>query len=60
LSLTIGAYLFKQLKGLDTKDYFEAKDNLRHWINNTCNTRLHGTTRKVPKDEFKNIEKAHL
>lgn len=48
------------LKGLDTRDFFEARKKLRHWMDNICNIRLHGTTRKIPKDEFYNTEKAYL
>ncbi|HEK25560.1 MAG: hypothetical protein C0170_07510 [Hydrogenobaculum sp.] len=45
------------LKGLDTRDFFEARKKLRYWVDNVCNTRLHGTTRKIPKDEFYNTKK---
>lgn len=48
------------LKGLGTKDLSEAKEKLRDWMNNKCNKRVHGTTRKVVAEEFYKREKACL
>lgn len=33
---------------------------LRNWLNNTCNMRVHGTTRKIPREVFEAVEKAAL
>jgi transposase len=33
---------------------------LRHWLDKKCNTRVHGTTRKIPVQVFKNQEKKCL
>ncbi|MGI6393620.1 MAG: IS21 family transposase [bacterium] len=48
------------LKGLDTKDYEEARCQLHLWRDEVCNKRVHGTTRKIPLEEFLNSEKAAL
>jgi transposase len=48
------------LKGLGHRDYYRAIKELKEWNINTCNTRLHGTTRKVPLEVFKNKEKSEL
>lgn len=47
------------LKGLKSKDYYEAKSSLSKWINE-INKRIHGTTRKVPYEQFINKEKDKL
>jgi len=36
------------------------KEKLLFWQENICNVKLHGTTRKIPKDEFIKIEKDRL
>jgi len=33
---------------------------LRHWLDHTCNQRIHGTIRKIPKEVFESEEKAKL
>ena len=33
---------------------------LINWTNNTCNSRVHGTTRNIPKEEFESTEKSQL
>ncbi|MBN2349071.1 MAG: IS21 family transposase [Bacteroidales bacterium] len=48
------------LKGLGHRDYYKAVQELKSWNINICNTRIHGTTRKVPSDVFKNTEKKEL
>ena len=45
------------LKSLETKDLETARKKLKEWMENTCNKRIHGTTRKIPAEEFKNKEK---
>jgi len=45
------------IKGLETKDLKAARKELKKWIIYTCNIRIHGTTRKIPAEEFKNKEK---
>ena len=48
------------IKGLRTDDYYEAKIELNKWLNETCNCRIHGTTRKIPSVEYQNREKSLL
>ncbi len=33
---------------------------LQYWVNNKCNMRVHGTTRKIPRELFEMEEKSHL
>ena len=48
------------LKRIDHKDYYQLKKDLQKWTDEICNERVHGTTRKVPAQVFKNIEKDYL
>jgi len=48
------------LKGLGHRDYYKAISELKTWNTNICNTRVHGTTRKVPLEVYKNKEKNEL
>lgn len=48
------------LKGLGHRDYYKARDELKIWNNQICNKRVHGTTRKIPKEVFINTEKSEL
>jgi len=48
------------LKGLKTTELGEAKLQLRIWMNQICNVRIHGTTRKVPLQQFQEKEKSCL
>jgi len=48
------------LKRIDHKDYDQLCRDLSHWNDHVCNKRIHGTTRKVPEQEFMNVEKQHL
>lgn len=48
------------LKGLDSRDFSEARTELKRWLDEVCNSRVHGTTRKVPREEFKRTEKRAL
>ena len=36
----------------------ELKRQLKQWLDRTCNSRVHGTTRKIPKEVFRIKEKA--
>lgn len=38
----------------------DVDNKLRYWLNHTCNTRIHGTTRKVPLELFNKEEKDKL
>jgi len=38
----------------------ELKLSLKEWLDNKCNTRIHGTTKKVPRIVFENEEKELL
>ena len=40
------------IKGLETKDYYEVTKELKIWTDK-INQRIHGTTRKVPFEQFK-------
>lgn len=51
------------LKGINSEgieDYDTVKEKLSYWQDNICNTKIHGTTRKIPKEEFINTEKPKL
>lgn len=47
-------------KGLRTRDYYEAENELRNWNENICNKRVHGTTRRIPAEVLDTYEKNHL
>jgi transposase len=38
----------------------ELESKLLHWLNYTCNARVHGTTRKIPRELFDEKEKQQL
>mgnify|MGYP000045855666 FL=1 len=40
-------------KGRTFLSYDELQSSLKEWLNNKCNLRIHGTTRKVPMELFK-------
>jgi transposase len=46
--------------GRHFKDNTSLKSQLRNWLENVCNRRVHGTTRKVPKELFEAEEKNAL
>lgn len=48
------------LKRFTTIDFEEAKEQVKSWNREVCNTRLHGTTRKIPLEEWKKTEKQAL
>lgn len=48
------------LKALESRQLDKARKELRDWVENICNQRIHGTTRKVPRHEFENMEKGLL
>lgn len=48
------------LKRVDHQDFFQLEKDILDWTNNTCNTRLHGTTKKIPLEIFNSIEKVEL
>jgi len=48
------------LKSLKTDDFKEAGEEIRLWNIEVCNKRIHGTTRKVPEEQFEKIEKRKL
>ena len=41
-------------------DREDVDKKLRYWLNSTCNTRIHGTTRKIPQELFNAEEKSKL
>jgi hypothetical protein len=48
------------IKSIQEKDFYQAQKLLKDWIDNTCNKREHGTTRKIPKEVFLTTEKKTL
>lgn len=48
------------LKRIEHQDFYQLEKDILDWTNNTCNTRLHGTTKKIPLEIFNSIEKKHL
>lgn len=47
-------------KGRGLKSYEEYEKALNHWLENTCNSRIHGTTKSIPKEVFEEKEKETL
>lgn len=45
------------LKRIQHQDYSQLEKDLLYWTNNICNTRLHGTTKKIPVEVFNSLEK---
>ncbi len=45
------------LKAREFKNIDEANNRLQEWLNNKANKRVHGTTRKIPLELFKDQEK---
>jgi transposase len=48
------------IAGRSFNDSSDMKKQLRGWMDNYANKRIHGTTRKVPAEEFLRVEAAHL
>ena len=48
------------IKGLNSNNLSEAKEKLKTWTSEVCNRRIHGSTKKIPLDEFKSKEKELL
>lgn len=48
------------LKGLGHRDYNKAVEALKQWNIQTCNKRVHGTTRKIPEQVYQQTEKKGL
>lgn len=46
--------------GRKFKDVEEAREYLRSWLDDVANVRVHGTTKKVPKEVFNSEEKERL
>jgi len=47
------------LKNIENKDFFQSQDELKKWITK-INQKIHGTTKKVPLEQFTIIEKQKL
>ncbi|WP_434087767.1 IS21 family transposase [Caloranaerobacter azorensis] len=43
-------------KGRSLKTYEEYKDGLKSWLDEICNIRVHGTTKKIPKEVLETEE----
>jgi len=48
------------LKSLEHRDFHRLSSELRQWNKGRCNLRVHGTTRKVPWEQFTGVEKQYL
>lgn len=46
--------------GEEFKDIDEAREHLKNWLDDVANVRVHGTTKKVPKEVFLSEEKEKL
>lgn len=42
------------------REYEEYEKALNNWLENICNSRIHGTTKKIPKEVFEKEEKQSL
>ncbi|RLJ01690.1 MAG: IS21 family transposase [Candidatus Aenigmatarchaeota archaeon] len=49
-----GVKYFKSnfLKGRSLTDFTTAQQDVKVWVNQTCNQRIHGTTKRIPAQEF--------
>jgi transposase len=47
-------------KGRQFNNEEDVNFQLREWLENTCNSRIHGTTRKIPNELFEQEEKEKL
>ena len=47
-------------KGRDFTDIEDAESFLKRWLDDIANVRIHGTTKKVPKEEFTSNERSKL
>lgn len=47
-------------KGRNFKTFEEWKTKLSLWLEDICNSRIHGTTKKIPREVFETEEKAKL
>jgi transposase len=48
------------VKGLEHRSFKRLIHDLDRWVNDVCNKRTHGTTRKVPAQVFNQLEKPKL
>lgn len=48
------------LKRVEHSDYYRLEKELLEWTTNVANKRLHGTTKKIPKEVFNKVEKKAL
>ena len=48
------------IKGVDHRDLSRLGPELDRWVEEICNRRVHGTTRKVPGQVFSQVEKSTL
>lgn len=46
--------------GREFKNLDEARDFLKKWLSSIANVRIHGTTKKIPKEQFEIFEKEKL
>ena len=47
-------------KSIKEKDYDKVQNLLREWQENVCNKKIHGTTRKIPYEQYIEREKSKL
>jgi len=48
------------IRGLKTRNFYEATELLKQWNATECNGRVHGTTRRIPREMFAEAEKSVL
>jgi len=48
------------LKRVEHTDFYKLEKELLDWTTNICNKRLHGTTKKIPVNVFKDSEKKEM
>jgi len=48
------------LKRVEHKDFYRLEKELLDWTTNIANKRLHGTTKKIPREIFFSTEKKQM
>ncbi|OCC14178.1 Mobile element protein [Dissulfuribacter thermophilus] len=48
------------MKGLNSRDLSEIITELKRWLDDVCNGRVHGTTQRIPREEFESKENKDL
>lgn len=48
------------LKSIKHRDFYRLEKDLENWTTNTCNKRIHGTTKKIPLTVYEQSEKKQM